>query len=184
VRSTRREALAGAAAMPVLMATAPASLAAAGDDDEAKQRAEAELTTALRIEQTAVVAYEAIVGGGRLSPRAAALMRQLRDDDGQHAQQLAMALDSMGVKPPIPPRRANIPGLGAVRGDAAAARFGIALEARAVGAYSLAVRDVADANLLRIVAGAMGTDGQHLVVLRQLAGQAPVPGAFERGAHP
>lgn len=183
MRSTRREAIAGAAAMPVLMATAPASLAAAGDD-EAKQRAEAELTTALRIEQTAVVAYEAIVGGGRLSPRAAALMRQLRDDDGQHAQQLAMALDSMGVKPPIPPRRANIPRLGAVRGDAAAARFGIALEARAVGAYSLAVRDVADANLLRIVAGAMGTDGQHLVVLRQLAGQAPVPGAFERGAHP
>jgi hypothetical protein len=90
----------------------------------------------------------------------------------------------MGVKPPIPPRRANIPGLAAAHGDAPAARFGIALEARAVGAYSEAVRDLADANVLRTVAGAMGTDGQHLVVLRQLAGRPPVPGAFERGTHP
>jgi ferritin-like protein len=167
-----------AAAAPAV----PAALAAG--DDAAKQRAEAELIAALRIEQTAVVAYEAIANGGRVSTRTAALMRQLRDDDGQHAEQLRVALDSMGVKPPIPPRRANIPGLAAVRGDAAAARFGIALEARAVGAYLQAVRDVADANVLRIVAGAMGTDGQHLVVLRQLAGKAAVPGAFERGARP
>ena len=36
----------------------------------------------------------------------------------------------------------------------------------------------------RALAGAMGTDGQHLVVLRQLAHRAPVPGAFERGIAP
>jgi hypothetical protein len=30
----------------------------------------------------------------------------------------------------------------------------------------------------------MGTDGQHLVVLRQLARRNPVDGAFERGIKP
>lgn len=53
-----------------------------------------------------------------------------------------------------------------------------------MGAYLAAVRDLSDANVLRTVAGAMGTDGQHLVVLRQLAGQVPVPSAFERGRRP
>ena len=73
------------------------------------------------------------------------------------------------MKPPIPPRRATIPGLAAVRDDVGAAGFAIALEERAIGAYSAAVRNLSDANVLRTVAGAMGTDGQHLVVLRQLA---------------
>jgi hypothetical protein len=180
VRPTRREAIA-AVAVPALLAAAPGALAA---DDAKKQRAEAALTTALRIEQTAVVAYEAIANGGRLSARATALVRELLADNRQHAEQLAMALDAMGVTPPSPPRRADIPGLAAARGDGAAARFAIALEARAIGAYFEAVRDVADANVLRTVAGAMGTDGQHLVVLRQLAHRPPVPGAFERGTHP
>ena len=36
-------------------------------------------------------------------------------------------------------------------------------------------------DMLRTVAGAMGTDGQHLVVLRQLSNRPPVSGAFERG---
>ena len=53
-----------------------------------------------------------------------------------------------------------------------------------MGAYNQVVRYLGDPNLLRTVAGAMGTDGQHLVVLRQLAHRAPVPGAFERGIAP
>jgi hypothetical protein len=51
-----------------------------------------------------------------------------------------------------------------------------------VGAYNEVVRFVGDPNLLRTVAGAMGADGQHLVVLRQLLRRDPVPSPFERGA--
>jgi hypothetical protein len=182
VRATRRQALAAAAA-PVLLASAPAALAAPGDDEKRKL-AQAALAKALEVEQTAVVAYEAIANSGRLSVRATALLRTLLDHDRQHAQQLAAALDAMGATPPIPPRRANIPGLSAVRDDIGAAGFAIALEERAVGAYTEVVRSLADANVLRTVAGAMGTDGQHLVVLRLLAGREPVPGAFERGIRP
>ena len=182
--TTRREALAAAAAAaaPLALAGAPAALAATSSDRQ--QLAQAALATALQLEQTAVVAYEAIANGGRLSGRATAIMRQLLADDRQHAAQLVTALDAMGLKPPIPPRRANIRGLGGVHDDATAVRFALALEDRTIGAYSVAVRDVADANLLRTVAGAMGTDGQHLVVLRELSRRPPVPNALERGARP
>jgi hypothetical protein len=179
VRATRRQALA-AAAVPVLLGAAPRALAAVDD----QQRQQQSLVAVLRLEQTAVVAFEAIANSGRLSGRATTLLRGLLDDDRQHADVLASALDGLGVKPPIPPRRAKVPGLAAVRNDRDAASFAIALEERTIGAYVTAVRDVMDGNVLRTVVGAMGTDGQHLVVLRQLAGGAPVPNAFERGAHP
>jgi len=178
VRLTRRQAIPAAA----LALAAPRTARAATDDEQ--QRAQAALVAALRVEQTAVVAYEAIANSGRLSARVTTLMRALLDDDRQHADQLVAALEAMGVKPPIPPRRANIPGLARVHSDTDAADFAIELELRAIGAYSEAVTNLSDPNVLRTVAGAMGTDGQHLVVLRQLAGRVPVPRAFERGIKP
>jgi rubrerythrin len=180
VSTSRRQVLAGAA---VFLAGARGALAAP-TDDERRKLAQAALTAALKIEQTCVVAYEAIANSGRLSARTTALFRGLLDDDRQHAEQLVTALDAQGVKPPIPPRRATIRGLGAVHDDRSAAEFAIVLEERAVGAYAEVVRNLSDPNVLRTVAGAMGNDGQHLVVLRMLAGREPVPAAFERGIRP
>jgi rubrerythrin len=180
MRATRRQALAGAA----LLVAPGAAAAAALTEDDKKKRGQAALVAALKFEQTAVVAYEAIANSGEVSVRVAALLRMLQDHDNQHAEQLATALDSQGVGPPIPPRRATIRGLAQVHDDAGAATFAIDLELHAIGAYNEVVRYFADPNLLRTVAGAMGTDGQHLVVLRQLARRVPVPGEFERGIAP
>jgi rubrerythrin len=179
VRATRREALVAAALL-----AAPASASAALTKDEKKKRGQTALVSALNTEQTAVVAYEAIANSGKVSVRVATLLRMLQDHDNQHAQQLVAALDSEGVGAPIPPRRGAIRGLAGVHDDASAVAFAIDLELRAVGAYSQVVRYVADPNLLHTVAGAMGADGQHLVVLRQLGHREPVPGAFERGIAP
>jgi hypothetical protein len=165
----------------VVLAGAPAARAAP-TDDEKRKLAQAALTEALKVEQTCVVAYEAIANSGKLSARATASMRALLDDDREHAAQLVTALDDEGVTPPIPPRRATIHGLGTVHDDRSAAQFAIVLEEHAVRAYLAAVRNLSDPNVLRTVAGAMGTDGQHLVVLRQAAGEVPVPSAFERGS--
>jgi rubrerythrin len=165
------------------LAAAPVA-AAAPTSDEKRKLAQAALTAGLKVEQTCVVAYEAIANSGRLSARTTALFRSLQGDDRQHADQLVSALEAQGAKPPIPPRRARIRGLGAVHDDHGAALFAIALEERAVGAYLEVVRYLSDPNLLRTVTGAMGTDGQHLVVLRSLAGRDPVPSAFERGIRP
>jgi rubrerythrin len=167
----------------VFLAAARGALAAPTDDEKQK-RAQAGLTAALKVEQTCVVAYEAIANSGKLSVRGTALMRSLLDDDRQHAAQLVSALEAQGVNPPIPPRRATIQGLKAVHDVESAARFAIGLEERAVGAYLESIRNLSDANVLRTSAGAMGNDGQHLVVLRQVLGEVPVPGAFERGVRP
>lgn len=104
MKATRREALvlAAATAAPVLAGAAPALGAG---DDAAKKRSEDELATALQLEQTAVVAYEAIANSGRLSGRATTIFRALQADDRQHADQLITALDALGVKPPIPAAR-------------------------------------------------------------------------------
>jgi hypothetical protein len=184
VRSTRRDALAAAAAIAAAGSRLAGAAPVFAATDDKQKRAQAALATALRLEQTAVVAYEAIANSGRLSGRVTTLVRAFLDDDRQHAAQLVPALESMGVKPPIPPRRATIPGLARVRSDVDAADFAIELELRVVGAYSEAVRNLSDPNLLRTIAGAMGTDGQHVVVLRQLARHNPVPQAFERGIRP
>jgi rubrerythrin len=180
VRTNRRQALTGA----VVFLAAARSAPAAPTDDEKRKRAQAGLTAALKVEQTCVVAYEAIANSGKLSVRGTALMRSLLDDDRQHAAQLVTALEAQGVNPPIPPRRATIRGLKDVHDDDSAARFAIGLEERAVGAYLESIRNLSDPNVIRTSAGAMGTDGQHLVVLRQVTGAVPVPSAFERGVRP
>jgi hypothetical protein len=177
VRTTRRQALVGGA---VLLVGARDAVAAP-TSDERQKLAQAALVTALKVEQTCVVAYEAIANSGHLSSRGTDLLRSLLDDDREHATQLGTALDALAVTPPIPPRRATIRGLGDVKDDHSAARFAILLEQRAVAAYADVIRNLGDANLLRTVAGAMGTDGQHLVVLREAIGEAPVPRPFERG---
>jgi rubrerythrin len=171
--ATRREALAGAAAATLAL-YAPASALA----DAKAERSKASLIAVLNLEQTALVAYEAIANAGVLAPT----LRQFLDQDRQHADQLVAAIQSMGAKPPIPPRRTDIPGLQrATQSRDAALGFAISLELRTIAAYQGAVRDVTDSNVLRTCAGAMGTDAQQLVVLRQLAGKDPVPRAFETG---
>jgi rubrerythrin len=171
MRATRRQALVAAGASLLL----PASALADADHDRAK----ATLAAVLKLEQTALVAYEAIANSGVLKD----VLRQFLDQERQHAAQLVDALQNMGAKPPIPPRRAGIPGLdGAVRSRDAALRFSIELESRTIAAYQAAIQATVDSIVVRTNAGAMGTDAQQLVILRELAGLDPLPRAFETGA--
>jgi Ferritin-like domain len=170
MRISRREfVVAGAASLVV-----PATASAQGSDDRGK----AALIAVLRLEQTALVAYEAIANAGVLTDT----LRLFLEHERQHADQLVAAIENVGAKPPIPPSRGDIRGLEAAqRSRSAAARFAIALELRTVAAYQGAIRDSADSNVVRTSAGAMGTDAQQLVVLREAAGLDPVPLAFETG---
>jgi hypothetical protein len=171
--TTRRQAL-----VVVGAALAVPAIARADTEDD---RAKASLTAVLRLEQTALVAYEAIANTGVLKD----LLRDFLDQERQHAAQLRDALDGMGAKPPIPPRRADIQDLdSALRSRPAAARFAIDLELRTIAAYQAAVRDLKDPNVMRVSAGAMGTDAQQLVILRQLVGEDPLPRALETGRNP
>jgi hypothetical protein len=170
VRTTRRRALGAATAALVLPAVARA--------DAEEDRAKASLVAVLALEQTALVAYEAIANSGLL----VATLRGFLEQEHQHAAQLQTALQNMDGKAPIPPQRAQIAGLrAATRSRAAAARFAVVLEERTIGAYQRAILDLGDPNVIRTSAGAMGADAQQLVVLRELAREPPVPRAFEMG---
>ena len=169
---TRREVLAGAFAGGAALALP--RLAWAKPDD----RGRAALTAVLRLEQTALVAYEAIANAGVLQDT----LRVFLEHERQHADQLEAALVNLGAEPPIPTSRGDIRELEAAQDSRyAAARFAISLELRTVAAYQGAIRDASDPNVVRICAGAMGTDAQQLVVLREAAGLQPVPRAFETG---
>jgi rubrerythrin len=174
VRSTRREALAGALTGGAALALPALARGADSDDDLAREA----LSAVLHLEQTALVAYEAIANSAVLKP----MLRLFLEQEQQHADQLALALEDLGASPPAAPRRGEIPALPAALGSRAVAlRFAITLEERTVAGYQQAIRDSVDPVVTRICAGAMGTDAQQLVVLREAAGMAPVPGPFESG---
>ena len=172
--ATRRQALAGALAGGAALVAPGLAQAAESEED----RARAAFAAVLHLEQTALVAYEAIANSGVLKP----MLRLFLEQETQHADQLLMALDDLGAEPPIAPKRGDIPALREALGSRRVAlRFAITLEERTIAAYQQAIRYSSDAVVTRISAGAMGTDAQQLVMLREAAGDEPVPDAFESG---
>jgi Ferritin-like domain len=178
---TRRDALARAAAAGLApLALAPAASALRLEDVRKLER-EA-VGGAVRAEQLAAVAFEAIANGGALDDRTTATMRILLDHATEHADLLAKAFkEALGDEPPLPPRRAEIPGLAGFHDQRGALRLAARIEEQAIAAHLAAVRRTHKGQLLKLIAGVVGSDGQALVLLRQLLDRPPVPSAFERG---
>jgi hypothetical protein len=178
---TRRQAMARAAAG----ALAPAALppAATALRLEALRKIERRIVGgAVHAEQVAAVAFEAIANGGVLDDRSTATMRILLDHAKRHAELLEQEYkDTYGEDPPLPPRRAEIPGLAALRDQRSALRLATRIEQQAIRAHLTAVRHTHKGGILKLIAGVAASDAQGLVLLRQLLGRPPVPSAFERG---
>ena len=64
-------------------------------------------------------------------------------------------------------------------GRTATLGYAEALEEAAVAAYYDAARNLRDPRLLALVARVLGSEGQHLAVLREALGRDPVPSASE-----
>ena len=180
-RSTRRQAVAGGAAAAAALVLGPARPVHAAADDTKELSAE-RLAAALEVELTAVVAYEAIANSGRVGERATLIFRQLLDQERQHVAAITELVEQLEGKLPQAPRRADIRGLARVRSERSAARFAIALEQRSLRAFSDAMFELRDSNAIRVVATIVGAEGGQLVLLRRLAGEAPLASAFEDGS--
>lgn len=176
MRLTRRQAIATGAAAAAASAVPGVALA---EDKKATNRAA--LTDSLKVVQTAVVAYTAIANGDLLHGSLETTLRTFLDHENQHAQALGEALDGMGAKQPAPPTRAHIPGLSSLRTQQQALEFAIGLERQELATFYNATETLKDANALKTLASIMACDGQHVTVLRQLAGRPAVPRAFETG---
>jgi ferritin-like protein len=179
VRATRRQALAGGAAA-ALTAAAPARAASA--DDERRDRERRAVSDAVAAEQATAVAFEAIANGDFLDEHQAGTMRILLDQAKAHATGLADLFEkTTGEDAPLPPRRTEIPDLSRVHTGGGALRLAERISAAAIATHLDAIRLTRNSAVLKLIAGAMGTDAQHLVMLRQLLGQDPAPAPFERG---
>jgi len=186
-RDRRRLLRAGLAAGGTVVAASSIPLLASVRNAFAQQSGDIEiLESAIKLEQVAVLAYGRVLDSGLLSPRVARVARQFAAHEREHADRLVAALTALRGKPPPKPTGvkdidAVVEGIGDVKSQADVIDFAIELELSTVAAYYDAHRKLIAAGLLQTAASIMANEGQHLVVLRQAAGQAPVPNALETG---
>lgn len=144
------------------------------------------LERAITLERITVIAYDAAIDGGLLSPAVLRTARRFRAHERAHADALTTALSDLGGIPPAPPEgpadvERVVKGLGDVRSQADVVGFAIELETAVVAAYHDAHAKLIETRLLQTAASIMANEGQHLAVLRMTAGRDPVPNAFETG---
>ena len=176
MRATRRQLLAAAGAAP-LAAAVPAQAA-----DPDRERAKRAVRSAVSGEQATAVAFEAIANSEVLREDHVETMRVLLDHAKAHVAALEDLYETQtGEDPPLAPTRTTIDGLDDLRDDRDALQLALRLQQRAIALHLDAVRLYRNPTMLRLIAGAMGNDAQHLVMLRTLLGQRPVPAPFERG---
>jgi rubrerythrin len=170
-------AVVAASSIPLLWSVRNAFAAGGSDADL--------LAKAITLERIAVLAYGQAIDSKLLTPQFARVARQFRAHEQAHADVLATALKDLGGTPPPDPEVKDIDsvvkGIGDLKSQADVANFAIELELAAVAAYHDAQSRFIDAKLLQTGASIMANEAQHLVVLRQAAGEDPSPNAFETG---
>jgi rubrerythrin len=142
------------------------------------------LQSAIGVELTAVVAYDAMAKSGLLDPRIEKVTQLFRDQEQEHADGLITALEELEGEARPKPRPEDIEGLGDIKSQTDILNFAVELENMAVAAYYDAHGRLEGSRLLQTAAQIMANEGQHLVVLRQALRKNPVPDAFERGRAP
>jgi hypothetical protein len=179
---TRRAALMGTAGLAVL-AAAPV---ARGDDPGDAGT----LRRLVLLEQLAAAGLGTAATGDVLGGEVARRLLPLAEHDHRHADALAANLDALGGAIPPAPKGVQAadrlaaalkisPLSGALAGERELLRWAIELKLRLVTDYAEAARRLLEINLTQTLATILASDAQHLVVLRQLAHETPVPGAFE-----
>lgn len=171
--TTRRQAVAGAAA-GLLALRAPAALAAGGSD-------EGPLSALVAYAQQVVFGYEVVLAKAPLAPADRPALTRFRAQAQQAAAALRTALEQAGGKPAPAPDPATAPPA------ADASRRGylrelIAAEEASVASYYTMLQEMTGERHLAGTAAFMAAGGRRLVVLRQMAHEPLLPRAFETGA--
>jgi rubrerythrin len=191
--SSRREILAASAALAG--GGGAALLASCGGGGKSKtastetvsttqmQNDAAVLATLLDLEDSAIVAYQAVAQ--RLSGRSLALARTLGQQEAQHAAALRRAIGALGQKleptKPAAEYRATFPPL---RNAHDALSFALDVENTAIGAYADALGKIVTDPVRVTLATIMATESEHAAVLLGRLGRPQVPAAFVTGPPP
>jgi hypothetical protein len=157
--ASRRQALAGGAVAVALALARPAAAAAPPDVEQ--------LERLLSLEQRLRSVYETALERDAIE---AEVGETLLEHEREHVRGLEQALRARGRRSPratVPP-----PQLGAaLAGRTAFARFAIDLETETVGAYQAVLATLRNDRLLLPLGSIMTSGAQHVVALRQAAGE-------------
>jgi hypothetical protein len=162
--TTRREVLAAAGVL-ALAGLRPGAARAAGNNVVL-------LGVLVGYNDAVLSTYELALRNPDLPARDRPLLRQLYNQAKVADTALRQTLARTGATPP--PRRRPGAGTGDVKSIVAA-------EEATVGAYYVSLQSVPDRSLIAEISGLMAQGGRRLVQLRDLAGVAPLPSAFETG---
>jgi hypothetical protein len=197
-RATRRELLRGAVVAGTVVSGVPL-LGPPEAWSRTPRPTDADLLRRLiGAEQVIAFAYAHVLGASMLSSAATQALTPFLDHEHQHVRDLATELGRLGAVAPAPPinvRNADraLAGLhvtnrlGELHTEVEALELLIGAEAGVVGAYYLAISQLADRRLVEKAAQTMADEAQHATALRRLLHPRSitkfVPNAFVDGRH-
>jgi hypothetical protein len=169
---TRREALAAAAGAALVLR--PGTALALGED-------RGPLSALVAFEQLVAFSYDVTLSKAPLRAGDRPVLERFRAEAADAVAILRRATKQDGGAPPPPPDPALAPPL-ADPSRKGYLRDLVAAEENAVARYYAALHELVDTRHLAGSAALMAASGRRLVILRQLAGEAPLPRAFETGS--
>ena len=131
---------------------------------------------ALTLEQLESSFYKQALGVTGLSAEVKKALQEIASHEDAHVKQLTQTLQQLGATP-APAPKTSFPKLG---GQRAVLKLAVALEDTGVGAYNGAAPLIQSPDLLNAAGSIVQVEGRHAGVLRELAGMAPAPGAFDK----
>lgn len=177
-----RRGLVRAAGTATLSATAVALLAGceslARMDGEPVRSSDIDiLNGALGAEHQAIAAYQLALDTRLLPAGTARVAQGFQADHGEHAKALSATITRLGGAI-APAKTAYDFPAASLRTQTDVLRFAADLERGAVAAYLAAVPKFQNRDIAQAAASILGTEAQHLAVLRAALGDNPVPSAF------
>jgi hypothetical protein len=143
------------------------------------------MEAAVRLEQALAVAYGSLATRTGIDRELRALFGVFAEHEHQHAAALLSLVEYLGGAPPAVPTLAAteqaLPGLSGANDRRSALVFAERLENAEVFGFYQSEQNLDDVKLMEICAAVMCSDAQHLALVRQAAGESPIPAAFETG---
>ena len=131
---------------------------------------------ALTLEKIEADFYKRALAVGDLSSRARELLESISKDESAHVQSLNQTLQQLGGKADPAPQT-SFPDL---EDEDQVLSVAIELEDTAVAAYNGAATQIQSADLLQAAASIAQVEARHAGALRELAGEFPTLGPFDR----
>ena len=131
---------------------------------------------ALTLEKVEADFYKRALAVRDLTPAARRLLESIAKNEDEHVRQLSQTLQQIGGKAEPAPRT-RFPEL---TGQDDVLRVAVELEDTGVAAYNGAATQIQSADLLQAAASIAQVEARHAGALRELAGEPPTLGPFDR----